>query len=91
MLFNKFTQVAKKSLVGARMASGFNAYTPPTAVPRQSNKVMKKNAVVAFVLLGFTGGVYYTAISKMRPEQDELGRIIDEMNPSSSPVATKAK
>ena len=70
---------------------GFSATAPPKSVPRQSPKTMQKNALVAFVLLGFTGGVYYTAISKMRPEQDELGRIIDEMNPSSTNAATDKK
>jgi hypothetical protein len=36
----------------------------------------RRNFVTAVALLGFVGGVYYTAISKMR-QTDELSKVIE--------------
>ena len=46
--------------------------------PKQSRDTIMKNAGVAVLLVAFVGGVYYTAIKKMRPESDELTIIIEE-------------
>ncbi len=46
--------------------------------PKQSRGQIMKNAGVAALLVAFVGGVYYTAIKKMRPDSDELTHIIEE-------------
>jgi hypothetical protein len=61
----------------------FSATGPAKVAPQQSSQTATKNTVMALALLGFTGGVYYTAINKMRPGDDDLGRVISEMNPNS--------
>jgi len=48
--------------------------------PIQTFTQKRNNAAVAVALLTFVGGVYYTAINKMRPELDELDRVIAEEN-----------
>ena len=72
-----------------RASSGFSATAPAKVAPPQSTKTARNNAMMAFVLLGFTGGVYYTAINKMRPQEDELTQVIEEMNPNTPARATK--
>ena len=44
--------------------------------PAQNSGVQMKNLLMAGALLVFTGGIYYTAISKMRPETDDLSKVI---------------
>jgi len=46
--------------------------------PVQTFAQKRNNALLAVCLLTFVGGVYYTAINKMRPGNDELERVIAE-------------
>ena len=79
----RMPKTLKSLLTRSSSGGGFSATAPAKVAPPQSNKTASKNAVVAFGLLAFTGGVYYTAINKMRPEGDELGKVIEEMNPNT--------
>lgn len=40
-------------------------------------QMKQRNVVTALALVVFVGGVYYTAIAKMRGETDELSKVID--------------
>ena len=42
-----------------------------------SSAVRTRNALLAVSLLGFVGGIYYVAISKMRQGADELDDVIE--------------
>ena len=47
------------------------------AMYKEATPQMKqRNAITALALVTFVGGVYYTAISKMR-QTDELSKVID--------------
>ena len=51
--------------------------------PVQSREKAGKNTAVAAALLVFVSGVYYTAINKMKPENDELNAVIESENLSN--------
>jgi len=66
---------------GAEAAVESNAYrTVAKPPPVQTFTQKRNNTILAACLLTFVGGVYYTAINKMRPETDELERVIAEEN-----------
>ena len=52
----------------------------PKLPPPQTFEQKRNNAILATALAMFVGGVYYTAIRKMRPEKDALQQVIAEEN-----------
>ena len=55
-----------------------------------SSTVRNKNAILAVTLLGFVGGIYYVAISKMRQGGDELNAVI-ELEESDRNITKKSE
>jgi len=52
-------------------------------------EVRQRNAITALLLLGFVGGVYYTAISKMK-EKDDLSDAIESEMKQQQQTSKKA-
>lgn len=83
MFYRSCLRVAQAPLRHSTRSLAFSATGPAKVAPQQSSQTATKNAIMALALLGFSGGVYYTAINKMRPDDDDLGRVIQEMNPNA--------